>query len=237
MTAEQHLRDDGCGLGVVLADFIGDSRPSIYVANDATNNHLYLNRGGRLEEKGLRAGVAVNEHGLYNGSMGVDAADYDGSGRASLFVATYQGEINALFQNLGPECFMYQSQATGIASLGRHYVGFGAAFVDVDNDGWEDLFIVNGHVLRHPLGSTVKQRPILLHNQDSNGRRVFQDYSRRGGPFFATPAVARGLAVGDLNNSGWPDVVVSNTNSPAVVLRNVAATDNPALAGDQTGGA
>jgi hypothetical protein len=228
VTAEQHLRNDGCGLGVLLADFNDDGRPDIYVANDATNKHLYFNRGGRLEEKGLIAGVAVDEHGLYNGSMGVDVADYDGTGRASLFVTNYQGEVHALYKNLGNERFTYQSQAVGLAALGRRYVGFGTAFVDVDNDGWEDLFIVNGHVLRHPLGSTVKQQPLLLRNVEVGGRRVFQDYSRRGGSFFTIPAVARGVAVGDLNNRGWPDVVISNTNSPVVVLKNEASVDNPA---------
>jgi enediyne biosynthesis protein E4 len=228
VTKEQQLRADGSGLGVVLADFNGDGRPGIYVANDATNNHLYLNRGGKLEEKGLIAGVAVDEHGMYNGSMGVDVADYDGSGRASLFVTNYQGEVHSLYQNLGKERFAYQSPIAGFAALGRHYVGFGTAFLDVDNDGWEDLFIANGHVLRKPLGSTLKQKQLLLRNIESRGRRVFQDYSRRGGAYFATPAVARGIAVGDLDNDGWPDVVISNTNSPAVLLRNEASAGNPA---------
>ncbi len=228
VTKEQKLRDDGCGLGVVFADFNGDGRPGIYVANDATNNHFYLNRGDKLEEKGLIAGVAVDEHGMYNGSMGVDVADYDGSGRASLFVTNFQGEVHALYQNLGKERFAYQSPVAGLSALSRHYVGFGTAFVDVDNDGWEDLFIVNGHVLRKPLGSTLKQKQLLLRNTESRGRRVFQDYSKRGGPYFATPAVARGIAVGDLDNDGWPDVVISNTNGPAVLLRNEAFIGNPA---------
>ncbi len=227
-TAEQHLRADGCGLGVVLADFTGDGRPGIYVANDASDNHLYLNRGGKLEDKGKLAGVAVDEHGVYNGSMGVDVGDYDGSGRPSIFVTNFQGELHALYQNLGRESYTYQSQPSGFGALGRHYVGFGTSFVDVDNDGWEDLVIANGHVVRHPNGSTVKQRPLLLRNIDLRGRRFFQDYSARGGAFFATPAIGRGVAIGDLNNDGWPDVVVCNTNSPAVLLRNVAKADNPA---------
>lgn len=225
VSKEQGLRDDGCGLGVILTDFNGDGRPDIYVANDATNNHLYFNRGGKLEEKGLLAGVAVDEHGLYNGSMGVDAADYDGSGRPSLFVTNFQYEVHALYQNLGKERFNHMSHATGIAALGRHYVGFGTSFVDIDNDGWEDLVIVNGHVLRMPGGSTLKQLPVLLRNVPGRNTRVFQNWSKRGGPFFETAAVARGLAVGDLDNDGRPDLVVSNTNSPPVVLRNEAAKD------------
>lgn len=229
VTKEQNLRDDGCGLGVVFADFNGDGKPGIYVANDATNNHLYLNRGGgKLEEKGLIAGVAVDEHGMYNGSMGVDVADYDGSGRASLFVTNYQGEVHALYQNLGKERFVYQSPTAGLSALSRHFVGFGSAFIDVDNDGWEDLVIVNGHVLRKPFGSTLQQKQLLLRNTESRGRRVFQDYSKRGGPYFATPAVGRGLAVGDLDNDGWADVVICNTNGPAVLLRNEASVGNPA---------
>jgi hypothetical protein len=83
-------------------------------------------------------------------------------------------------------------------------------------------------MLRRPLGSTLKQKQLLLRNTESRGRRTFQDYSKRGGPYFATPAVARGIAVGDLDNDGWPDVVISNTNSPAVLLRNEAMAGNPA---------
>jgi hypothetical protein len=229
VTAEQGLRTDGCGLGVVLADFTGEGRPGIYVADDASNNHLYLNRGGgRLEEKGFNAGCAVDEHGLANGSMGVDVGDYDGSGRASVFVTTFQGEINALYRNLGGERFRYESPAAGIAALGRQFVGFGTGFLDIDNDGWEDLFVANGHVLRRPQGSTVKQRPLILRNTESKGRRVFQDYGKRGGPYFATPVIGRGVAIGDLDNDGWPDVVISHTNGPAVLLRNEASAGNPA---------
>src|SRR4029079_16616407 len=108
----------------------------------------------------------------------------------------------------------------------RHFVGFGTSFIDIDNDGWEDLFIVNGHVFRHPSGSTIKQLPLVLRNIESRGRRYFQDYAKRGGTFFATPAIGRGVAIGDLDNDGSADVVVSNTNSPVVLLRNEASKEN-----------
>jgi len=222
VTKEQGLRDDGCGLGVILADLNADGMPDIYVANDATNNHLYFNRKGKLEEKGRLAGVAMDEHGLYNGSMGVDAADFDRTGRPSIFVTNFQGEIHALYNNMGKERFYYQSHPTGLASLSRHFVAFGTVFSDFDSDGWEDIVIVNGHALRHPEGSSLKQLPLLLRNIELRGRRSFQDWSVRGGSFFGVPAVGRGVGVGDLDNDGAPDLVVTNTNSPAVLLKNVA---------------
>ncbi|HZZ80316.1 MAG TPA: CRTAC1 family protein [Gemmataceae bacterium] len=228
VSGEQGLRTDGRGLGVMLVDFNGDGRPDIFVANDESQNHLYFNRGGKLEEKALLAGVAVDEGGMPNGSMGVDVSDFDGSGRPSLFITNFQGEIHSLFQNNGKESFSYRSRAVGIASLSRHFVAFGTAFLDVDNDGWDDLFFVNGHVDRFPVSGSPKQVPVLLRNIDVKGRRHFQDWSKRGGKFFTTPAMGRGIAVGDLDNDGWPDAVISNTNSSAVVLRNTAATENPA---------
>jgi hypothetical protein len=230
VAAEQGFKAEGNGLGVVLADLNDDGRPDIYVANDATRKLLYFNRGGgKLEEMAVRAGAAVDEGGRPQGSMGADVGDYDGSGRASLWLTNFQGETHALYRNLGHETFRHQSQAAGIAALGQTWVGFGTGFVDVDNDGWEDLVIVNGHVMRWPAwGIPMKQRPVLLHNREQKGRRFFRDVSPQGGAFFQTPAIGRGLAIGDLDNDGWPDLVVSNTNSGVVLLRNEAAADKPA---------
>ena len=170
--------------------------------------------------------------------MGVDAGDYDGSGRPSLWVTNFQNELHALYQQpRRGACSTTSPQAAGIAALGQKYVGFGTGFLDVDNDGWEDLFIVNGHVLRHPAGrSTLKQRPVLLRNMEHSGRRVFEDISPQGGPYLPGPGVGRGLAVGDLDNDGWPDLVVSHTNSPVVLLRNeAAAREAGTLAGRPAG--
>jgi hypothetical protein len=218
----------GSGLGVVLADLNDDGRPDIYVANDATPKLLFFNRNGKLEECAQRAGVALDDGGQFNGSMGVDVGDYDGSGRASLWVTNFQGDIHNLYKNLGRELFDYQSQAAGIAAIGQHYVAFGTAFVDLDNDGWPDLAAVNGHVVQHPArGSTVKQRPVLLHNVDYNGRRFFKEVGVHAGPFFQTPRIGRGLAVGDLDNDGRPDLVISHINSPVVILRNEAPLNPP----------
>lgn len=229
VSAEHGFKAEGCGLGVVLADLNGDGRPDIYVANDASNNFLFFNRGGKLEEKGLIAGVAVDDSGHYNGSMGTDAGDYDGSGRASLWVTNFQQELHALYRNGGKESFHYESRAAGLGALGQHLVGFGTGFVDVDNDGWEDLVIANGHVLRFGMhGTSYKQRPYLLRNVATRDRRTFEDISPQGGGFFKTPAIGRGVAIGDLDNDGWPDLVFSHTNSPVVLLRNEAAKSNKA---------
>jgi hypothetical protein len=217
------------GLGVVLADLNDDGRPDIYVAGDGTEKLLFFNRGGTLEEKAKAAGAALDDLGKPNGSMGLDIGDYDGSGRPALWVTNFQGDVHNLYQNLGKELFHHQARATGIAALGQHWVAFGTSFLDIDNDGWEDLAIVNGHVLYHPiLGSTLKQKPLLLHNQEQRGRRFFKDVCALGGPYFATPAVGRGLAVGDLDNDGWPDLVVSHSDSPVALLRNETAKCTPA---------
>ncbi len=229
VSSDQRFEAKGCGLGVILADINDDARPDIYVANDATDNFLFFNRGGRLEERGLLAGVAVDTTGRYNGSMGIDVGDFDGTGRPSLLVTNFQGEMHALYKNLGRERFQYASNLAGLGAFGLQFVGFGAAFLDADHDGWEDLAVANGHVLYQPiLASPHKQLPLFLRNVDFEGRRFFRNLGATAGPYFQTPVVGRGVAVGDLDNDGWPDLVVSHTNSPVALLRNVVAEHAPA---------
>jgi hypothetical protein len=218
----------GYGLGVVLADLNGDGRPDIYVANDTTNNFLFMNRGGRFDEIGLAAGVATDETGRPDGSMGVDVADFDGSGRPSIWVTNFQGEMHALYRNSGNEMFVHQSRVVGIPDIGQQYVGFGTVFIDADNDGWEDLVFANGHVYFSLPEETLKQRPVLLRNVERAGRRHFARAGTDGEPFLRTGHLGRGLAIGDLNNDGWPDLVFARLFAPVVVLRNVAAEHAPA---------
>jgi hypothetical protein len=227
VAADHGFKVEGYGLGVVLADLNADGRPDIYVANDMTPNYLLMNRGGKLEETALAAGVALDDTGRAAASMGVDVGDYDGTGRPALFVTTFQGELSSLFRNLGQERFLYSSSSAGLAAMGRANVGWGTGFIDADNDGWEDLVVVNGHLYRHPAGAPVKQRPILLRNADQDQRRVFKDVSSSGGEYFKIPALARGLAIGDLDNDGWPDLVVSHIDAPIALLRNEGAAIAP----------
>jgi hypothetical protein len=225
---DQGFKPAGCGLGVAIADVNDDAKPDIYVANDATDNFLFVNRGqGKLVEVASRAGVSGDDTGRFNGSMGVDVADFDGTGRAAIWVTNFQGELHALYRNLARpapnEAFDHHSRAAGIATLGSHWVGFGTALADFDGDGWEDIAIANGHVLRNPtLGSPFKQKPLLLRNVDREGRRVFKDASANGGQYFQKTELGRGLAIGDWNNDGRPDLAISNTNTPLALLRNIA---------------
>jgi enediyne biosynthesis protein E4 len=212
---------------VVISDVNNDCRPDIYVANDSTENHLYLNTPGGLRECGLAHGVAVDDTGHVNGSMGIALGDWDRSGRPSLFVTNFQNEWHAFYQNLGGGKFRYHSHPSGIARLGQNYVGFGTTMTDFDNDGWLDLAITNGHVFRHPSGSTLAQKPVLLRNTLEGTKRRWVDVTDVGGPYFRTPHIGRGLATADLDSDGWQDLVVSHQNSPVRLLRNMGTKGIP----------
>jgi hypothetical protein len=245
VSSEAPLRPGGPdaskGLGVLLVDINGDGKPDIYVANDTADSFLYINRCTpghfRFEERGLVSGTARDAGGSPNGSMGVDAADYDQCGKPSLFVSNYENELHALYHN---DCregiirFQYASRAAGLAALGQSTVGWGAGFLDLDRDGWEDLFLATGHAIRYPprSGGDPRQRPILLRNR--NG--VFTDVSSEGGPYFRSTHLARGVALGDLDDDGRVDLVISHLNEPVVILRNATQTENHWLGVELIGG-
>jgi len=221
------LRKDGRGIGVVFVDVDNDGRPDVYTANDTDDNFLYMNRGKPgelvLQEVGLLAGVARDDRGVANGSMGIAVADFDRSGRASLFVTNYENELPALYKNRtenGQPRFTFDTLQAGIAVIGGNYVSWGTGFFDLDHRGWEDLLIVSGHAIRFPTKIDRRQKPTYLRNE--NGK--FKPAVTRGWPYLSEPHNARGAAFGDLDNDGKVDVIVSHLNEPVVVLRNVADT-------------
>jgi hypothetical protein len=220
----------GKGLGCLILDLTGDGRPDLYVCNDGVDNFLYVNRSEpgrmRFEERGLPLGVARDATGTATGSMGVDAADFDGTGRPSVWVTNYENEFHALYRREGDRMFYNESSSRfGLNAIGTAFVGFGTGFVDADLDGWEDLVVNNGHVIRHSPTDNVRQRPVLLLNRSRDDRRHFVDGAKEGGPYFGGRYLGRGLAVADLDNDGRPDLVFCNINEPVRILRNEAPAD------------
>jgi tetratricopeptide (TPR) repeat protein len=212
------LEHQGRGLGVVAADFDDDGRVDIFVANDQSANYLYKNRGGfRFEETAEAAGVAANAEGGYQAGMGVACGDLDGDGRLDLAVTNFYGESTTFFRNLGRDAFADQTAHAGLAAPSRHRLGFGIAFLDVDNDGRLDLLTANGHVndYRPSIPYTM---PIQLMRGGADGR--LRDVSDRAGPPFGALHLGRGLAAGDLDNDGRIDALVVVQNEPLVFLHN-----------------
>jgi hypothetical protein len=225
------------GLAVLIADLNFDGKPDIYVANDTVDKFMYINVSTpgkiKLLERAFKLGTARDDVGHENGSMGIDVADYNGKGLPSLIVTNYEGEQFALYRNdwkrgtdpIEQLFFSHCSKSAGISALGLVYVGWGVGFVDLDNHGWEDLLFINGHVIRFPSnqGVTKKQRPLLMRNQRDG---TFKQITAEGGKFFEGKYQGRGVALGDLNNDGKIDFVVSIVNDNVAVVRNVADKGN-----------
>mgnify|MGYP001309825736 CR=1 FL=1 len=222
ITRQAGLRRDGKGLGVVATDIDGNGRVDFYVANDECDNHLYLNTGTLpFNEVGLAAGVATNEYGVHDGSMGVDLGDFDADGRPDLFVTNFEQEDNALYRQLERASFTQATVSSGLAGHSRPLVGFGTACADFDRDGWLDLFVANGHVFYHTGQSPYQQRPQLFRNR--KGQR-FENISTSAGSYFRGRHVGRGAAIGDLDNDGDLDMIVVHQNANASILRNQTPT-------------
>jgi len=211
--------------GVVASDLDDDGRVDLFVANDSNPNFLYRNRGGRFESVGLIAGVAVNGEARAQAGMGADAGDADGDGLLDLVLTAFAHDRNTLYRNTGDMLFEDAAMASGLGAITYVPMGWGITFVDVDLDGQQDLFVANGHIFpdvdRHPqLGETYAQKNQLLLNVGG----TFQDVSESAGTGLQVQKVSRGLAVGDLDNDGDLDIVISNMDDAPTVLENRQAT-------------
>jgi len=218
----------GKALGAVAADVNNDGTMDLFVSNDTMANFLFLNRAGKkFEETGAPAGVAYSEDGLTSSGMGVDSADFDQDGGQDLFVANVDQETFSIYHNNGDETFNDLSQRTGIADVTRLLSGWGLRFFDYDNDGLMDLILANGHpddsVDRRMSGVTYDEPLLLFHNE---GQGRMRNVSASSGAVFRGRYPARGLAVGDLNNDGYPDVVVATNGGAPLILLNNAESRN-----------
>ncbi|WP_166822981.1 CRTAC1 family protein [Thalassoroseus pseudoceratinae] len=212
------LTESHRGLGVLTADFDQDGRTDIFVANDVDQNDLYFGNGdGTFTNEALRSGVAFSPTGMAEGSMGVEAGDVDGDGLIDLFYTNFVGQDNSLYRSAGDRIFLNAADRFGILGISRLWVGFGTALCDFDGDGWQDLFVANGHVFYGSKNSPYYQPQQLLQNQ--NGKR-FENISNVGGPYFSVRRAARGTAAGDLDNDGDFDLVVVHQNEPPALLQN-----------------
>ncbi len=217
-------RESGGALGVVTADFNGDRWVDIYVANDGRPNQLWINqRDGTFEDEALLAGAAVNRDGVAEGSMGVDAADFDGDGDEDLFMTHISDETNTVYVNDGQGWFQDRSVQTGLGPPSQGYTGFGTAWIDYDNDGWLDVFVANGEVKIIPALARLGD-PYPLHQPNQLLRNLgegrYVDVTDQAGDALKLSQVSRGAAFGDVDNDGDLDIVVTNNNGPAHLLLN-----------------
>ncbi len=222
----------GKGLGVVATDINNDGRMDLFVANDTVQNFLYMNRGKdkdgktKWEEIALAAEVGFSDNGQARSGMGVDAADFDGDGWQDLFVANVDQEMFSLYRNNHNEDFTDVAHKNQVAQATRLLSGWGLKFFDYDNDGSLDLILANGHpddmIDNYSQQVRYKEPLLLFHNDQGRLRNV----SEQAGPVFTRTFPARGLAVGDFDNDGRPDVLIGNNGGPPVLMKNNAGKGN-----------
>ncbi len=214
------------GLGVVWSDFDNDGKLDLFVANDGEPNYLYRNLGnGRFQDVALDAGVAVSEEGVEQANMGLALGDYLHTGWISVLITHFSDEYATLYRNDGAMSFTDVSHAAGIARPTVPFVGWGDAFLDLDNSGWLDIIMVNGHVypqVDNAKTGTAYREPKLVFQNQRDG--TFANVSAQSGSAVTVPQVSRGLAVGDLFNRGRVDIVVENLTGAPMILE---AKSNP----------
>lgn len=207
-------------LGVVAADFNDDGELDLFVANDTTSNFLYLNRGeARFEERAILSGCAMSAAGQNQASMGVAFGDYDRDGRFDLYVTHFKDDSNTLYRGLGDGLFQDITRRMQLHQPTLPYLGFGTVMMDFDQDGRDELFVANGHIDDWRYKGDTWKMPAQLFTYD--GRR-WRETSSEGGEYFQQPRLGRGVAVGDFNGNGAPDLAVANQEDRVALLENVS---------------
>ncbi|BDC50265.1 hypothetical protein F183_A25810 [Bryobacterales bacterium F-183] len=215
------------GLGVIVSDFDNDGWPDIYVANDSTSSALYRNKhDGTFEEIAIESGVAFSADGKPQAGMGVSVADYDLDGYFDIVKTNFAGDTSSLYKGAAGGLFEDQTFQAGLGKITR-FLGWGASFVDLDNDGWPDILLCNGHVYpevgESDVESGYRQRKVVYRNLQ-NGH--FAEVSEQLGPGIAAKVSGRGMAVGDFDNNGTIDVLVNTVNDVPQLLRCESTNGN-----------
>ena len=221
------LVHSGRGFGVITGDYDNDGDRDIFVANDLSPNFLYRNNGdGQFEEIGFLAGVALSEDGTVGNGMGIDLSDYNNDGSLDLVVTNYQSQVNTVYRNDLDGFFTDVSFVSGTGLPSFPLLSWGCGFVDVDNDGWRDLFVVNGHIHDNidqfdDIGDYAQPKQLFRNLRTG----TFLDMSSKSGKALIEPQVSRGAAFGDYDNDGDIDILINNLQGLATLLRNDGGND------------
>jgi enediyne biosynthesis protein E4 len=214
-------------LGIAVLDYNADGWPDILLANDTQPNKLYLNKAnGTFEERAVSAGIAFSEDGVARAGMGVDAADYDRSGRASIIITNFSNQMLSLYHNEGNGLFVDEAPRSEVGRASLVTLGFGCFFFDYDNDGWLDILVADGHI-ENEIEKVQKrvsyaEPPHLFRN---TGGGKFEETTQKVGPAFATPRVARGAAYADIDNDGALDVLMTTNAGRPWLFHNEGGTN------------
>ena len=218
-------------LGVAIIDYDQDGWPDIAISNDTQPNKLYHNnRNGTFTESGIQAGIAMGEDGIARGAMGIDSGDYDHSGYPSLVIGNFSNQMMALYHNVKNKLFIDVAPVLGIGRDTLLSLSFGLFFFDYDLDGYQDLFVANGHVetdiARIQPRVSYPELPLVFHNEgtDAKGKTRFTNVGAKLG--FTGKYVGRGAAFADINNDGAPDILMTTNGGPAYLFENVGVTNN-----------